>query len=208
MSRTSQAFGVVPNACESVGRAVISMCSKPSPEKPADDEPSLWAPLVTMAVALVPGLVGLLTGRLLLFPSLGPSAVMQAHLPRHGSSRIYNLVVGHLAGLVAGDLCVVALGLATQPSVFELQKLSLARVVAAALALLLATTVEVLLRARHPPAAATTLLVALGSFKPTWRDTTSVLIGVFAVAIVGDIIRRYRVRHTGEARGRRDQNLE
>lgn len=165
-------------------------------EKPAEDEPSLWSPLVTMVVALVPGIVGLLTGRLLLFPSLGPSAVMQAHLPRHGSSRAYNLIVGHLAGLVAGDVCVVVLGLASKPSVFELHVLSPARVAAAALALLLATTVEVLLRARHPPAAATTLLVALGSFKPTWRDTASVLIGVFLIAMVGELIRRSRVRRT------------
>lgn len=159
-----------------------------------DDSPSVWSPAITVAVALVPGVIGVLTGQLLLFPSLGPTVVMQAHLPRHGSSRFYNIVVAHLIGLASGDVCVFVLGLAHAPSVFATHVLTPARVIAAALALLLAITLEVTLRASHPPAAATTLLAALGSFKPNVRDTIAVITGVLIVAVVGEVVRRARVR--------------
>lgn len=159
-----------------------------------DDAPTAWAPVITVAVMSLPAIIGVLTGQLLLFPSLGPTVVLQAHLPRHASSHIYNVVLAHLIGLASGDICVIVLGLANSPSVFATRGLSEARVVAAALALLLATTVEVILRVSHPPAAATTLLAALGSFKPNGRDTASVLVGVIIVATAGEIVRRARLR--------------
>jgi CBS-domain-containing membrane protein len=51
-----------------------------------------------------------------------------------------------------------------------------------------------LLKASHPPAAATTLLVSLGGFKPTVVDATQVVVGVFIVAIAGEIFRQIRVK--------------
>jgi hypothetical protein len=53
-----------------------------------------------------------------------------------------------------------------------------------------------ILKASHPPAAATTLLVALGGFKPTWQDAATVMIGALIVAIVGEMLRRFRVKGT------------
>ena len=170
-----------------------ALLGRPTTRRREDDTPTAWAPVITVAVISVPAIVGVLTGQLLLFPSLGPTVVLQAHLPRHASSHIYNVVLAHVIGLAAGELCVIVLGLAATPSVFATRNLSEARVVAAALALLLATTVEVILRVSHPPAAATTLLAALGSFKPSARDTISVLLGVIIVATAGEVVRRARL---------------
>lgn len=145
-------------------------------------------------VILVPGLAALATGQVLLFPSLGPSALMQAHAPDHATARPYNVLVGHAVGLAAAFLFVALFGLSHAPSVFEIKRVTAARVIATALALTLAAALEVLLDAAHPPAASTTLLASLGSFKPTWPDTLDVAIGVVLVTIAGEALRRYRLR--------------
>jgi hypothetical protein len=152
----------------------------------------VWSPLVAGLIILVPGLVGLATGKVLLFPSLAPTAILQAHTPEHPSARAYNVVVAHLLGLFIGFGAVVAFGIATAPSVFELRSLSPERVGATVVAMMVALLLEHVLRATHPPAAATTLLVALGAFKPTMRDTVAVVSGVLMVAVVGEAFRRLR----------------
>ena len=159
----------------------------------------VWAPLVTALLTLAPGLVGIATGRILLFPSLGPSAFLQANQPEHPSSRFYNVVVSHLVGLGAAFVAVSLFGIAYAPSVFEMKQLTGDRVAAATLAVALAALAEKLLRAPHPPAASTTLLAALGSFHPTVRDATSVAFGVLVVAVLGELFRRARARTPEEA---------
>ena len=153
------------------------------------------SPLVAAGVTALPGLVAIASGQVLLFPSLGPSAVMQAHSPEHHSSRFYNVVVSHVVGLAAADLSVLVLGLARAPSVFQLHTVTAARVAAAVLAIALGTAVEISLDAMHPPAASTTLLVALGSFRPTLHDAALVIIGVLIVASAGEAVRQLRLRH-------------
>jgi len=155
----------------------------------------VWSPLVAGIIVLVPGLVGLATGKVLLFPSLAPTAILQAHTPEHPTARAYNVVVSHVLGLLAGFGAVAAFGIATAPSVFELRSLSPERVGASVAAVMAAMLLEKVLRAPHPPAASTTLLVALGSFKPTMRDTVAVVSGVLMVAMVGEAFRRLRLRH-------------
>lgn len=147
-------------------------------------------PLIAALITMVPGLIGLALGQVLLFPSLGPTALMQVHIPEHASSRPYNVVVSHTIGLACGLGAVELLGLAATPSVFQLHSLSLVRVLAAALAIFVGTWLEVAVRAQHPPAAATTLLVALGSFRPTLHDAAVVFSGVVIVALVGEFVKR------------------
>ena len=147
-------------------------------------------PLIAALITLVPGLFGLAVGRVLLFPSLGPTALMQVHIPEHASSRPYNVVVSHAIGLLAGFLAVYLFGLAHAPSVFALHALSLSRVLAAAVAILIGTSVEVAAKAQHPPAAATTLLAALGSFRPTVHDAAAVMAGVILVTLAGEFAKR------------------
>jgi CBS-domain-containing membrane protein len=67
-------------------------------------------------------------------------------------------------------------------------------VAAAVLAVMLAMALELIMRASHPPAAATTLLVALGSCRPTVRDTVALVVGVLLLAAVGEALRRLRLR--------------
>lgn len=167
--------------------------------QPTVKEAACWpekfgAALATALVVLVPGVVGLATGSLLLFPSLAPSALIQAHTPEHPSARLYNVIVSHFGALLCAYLAVALFGLTQAPSVFELKSLSPARVGAAVLAVFLGTLLELVLRASHPPAASTALLVALGSLKPTVRDTTAVVVGVLIVGFAGEAVRRLRLR--------------
>ncbi|HWG75826.1 MAG TPA: HPP family protein [Steroidobacteraceae bacterium] len=151
------------------------------------------APLATALALVLPGVIALLTHRVFLFASLGPTAVTLAHQPLHPSARAYNAVLGHLLGLGVGFAVVAVLGLAYAPSVFELHAISGARVGAALLAIALAVLGELLLNARHPPAAATTLLVALGSFHPTATDSIAVVGGVLSLVIAAELVRRARL---------------
>jgi len=129
----------------------------------------VWTPVAAALVVAVPGLAGLATGRLLLLPSLAPTALMQAHSADDPSAGLRNVVLSHLLGLGSAFAAVALLGMARAPSVFEVGALSGPRVAAAVLAVALAAALEMLLRVSHPPAASTTLLAALGSFPATTR---------------------------------------
>ena len=163
---------------------------------------SFHTAVLSAAVTAVPGIVALLTGQLLLFPSLGPTAVMLSYEPEHRSARIYNVIVSHIGGLLSDFAAVWLFGLAHTPSIFHVRVLSVPRVAAAVLAILLAVLLELALDAAHPPATATTLLAALGSFRPTWHDGLAVTAGVLIVAMAGELgryaQRRLRAAHAHE----------
>ena len=150
----------------------------------------LWVPLASGIALGVPGLIALLTHHLILFASLGPTSVMIAQQPQLSSTKPYNAIVGHMAGLGAGFFAVWVLGIAAQPSVFIAHEVSGARVCAALLAIAVATGLEIILKAQHPPGAATTLLAALGSFRLGWTDTWEVLVGVVAVTLAGELLQK------------------
>lgn len=147
-------------------------------------------------VVLVPGLIGLATGQLLLFPSLAPTAAIQANDPEDRSARFYNVFAGHVGGLASACAVVTCLGLSDVPSVFETHHLSAIRVIAAVLSVTLALFIEKALKAFHPTAASTTLLVVLGSFRPTLHDAAQIVVGVLIVASVGEVFRRVRLRQS------------
>lgn len=149
----------------------------------------LWVPLASAAAIGVPGVIAVLTHHLILFASLGPTAVMITQQPLLAATKPYNTIVGHMIGLGAGFLAVWALGIAAQPSVFTVHMVSGLRLGAAVLAIAIAMAVELLLKAKHPPAASTTLLAALGSFRLDWTYTWEVLVGVVAVTLAGELLR-------------------
>ncbi|BDP43735.1 hypothetical protein DAETH_37040 (plasmid) [Deinococcus aetherius] len=158
---------------------------------------ALWAPLSAGALILVIGLFGLAAHQPLLFPSLGPTAFLQTETPDQPSARPYHVVVGHLVGLLAGFFAVWVFGATGAPSVLATHDLTAPRVWASVLAVALTLLGGLVLHASHPPAAATTLLASLGGFPPTVRSTVTVMGGVLLVTLLGEVLRRLRLRQTG-----------
>lgn len=155
---------------------------------------AVWSPLAVGALLGVVGLIGLAAGQPWLFPSLGPTAYLQAEQPGQKASRFYDTVVGHLVGFAAGVAAVLLFGASGAPSVLADKEVAAVRVGAAALSGVLTMLGLALLKASHPPATATTLLVALGGFEPTWRAPGQVAAGVAIVAALGEGVRYLRRR--------------
>lgn len=153
---------------------------------------TLWSPLVGAILMAVVGLLSVLVGQPWLFPSLGPTAYLQAESPALHRSKPYNIVLGHAVGVVAGFAAVFLFMAYNDPVVLTDKTITLGRALAAALALALTIGGAYLLRASHPPAGATTLLVALGSIK-TLEDVLHLAIGVILIVLVGEVLRRVRV---------------
>jgi HPP family len=159
---------------------------------------SIWAPLSSGLLLLIVGVAGLLVGRPWLLPSLGPTAVLQTENSAHPTSRAWNVIAGHLGGLVAGFIGVLLFQASDAPVVLVAKQLAPERVGASVVAIALTVLFGVLLRASHPPAAATTLLVSLGSIA-TLVDALNLVAGVVIIAIVGELVRRARLGRTAPA---------
>ncbi len=153
----------------------------------------VWAPLAAGGLMLLIGAVALAAGQPYLFPSLGPTAFLQAEYPDHRTSRAYHVVVGHLVGLAAGVLAVWVTGAGATPAALAGGQLTPARVAAAALAVPATMALQMLLRASHPPAVATTLLVALGAFRASGHDAVAIAVGVALIGLLGDVLRQVRL---------------
>ncbi|MCU1569918.1 MAG: hypothetical protein JWR33_659 [Naasia sp.] len=120
-----------------------------------------YAAALCLVVLALSGAMGLALTQPWLFPSLGPTVMLFFESPEQPASRPLNALVGHGVGLVAGIACLLALGLAGQPSVPE-AGLTLPYLVAGALSVAITTLVLTLITLPHPPAGATTLIVSLG----------------------------------------------
>lgn len=154
---------------------------------------AVWGPTAVGGLLLAVGLIALAAGQPWLFPSLGPTAFLQAEQPSQRSSRFYNTVVGHLVGLAAGVAAVLLLGASAAPGVMAAGDLTPVRLWAAVLSAVLTMPALALLKASHPPAAATMLLVALGGLPPTWRTAGTVAAGVLILAALGEGVRYLRL---------------
>ncbi len=96
----------------------------------------IWAPLVSGGLMLIVGLLGLWAHQPWIFPSLGPTAFLQAEQPNLPVSTFHNTVIGHFIGLGAGLLSVFVLGATTAPGVLCTGELVPVRVGAAVLAVI------------------------------------------------------------------------
>jgi hypothetical protein len=153
----------------------------------------VWAPLVSGVLMLVPGMLAIVTGQVWLFPSLGPTAFLQAEAPSLRMSKLYNTLVGHFVGIVAGYFAIIALGLNGADSVFVIHHVSPGRMWASVIAVTLTLAGQVIFKAAHAPAAATTLLITMGGFQRKWIDVADLAVGILVVALLGEILRRIRV---------------
>ncbi len=153
----------------------------------------LWVPVVGGGLLVLCGMLGLAAGQMWLFPSLGPTAFMQAAYPKHVSARFYNVLAGHAIGIGAAALAVWTFGLEDQTAVFLHQNLAWRHIWASGLALALTLFLQQVFQASHPPAGATALLLTLGEFKLNGHDLSVILVGVFLLAVIGELLRRARV---------------
>lgn len=106
-------------------------------------------------------LLAMVSGTPLVFPSLGPSTLMLFFHPMAPRSSPRNTLCGHAIGIVCGYSALWLMGLEHENSAMQ-EGVTLARVLAAALALSVTGALIILLGVVHPPAGATTLIVALG----------------------------------------------
>ncbi|MFL5755152.1 MAG: HPP family protein [Chloroflexota bacterium] len=158
----------------------------------------VWSPLASGFVILVVAAVSLLVGRPFLFPSLGPTAALVASEPAQPSSRGWNILVGHLGGLIAAVVGLLVFGAFGAPTLFADKVLDPGRAGASVLAIALTVLVGILARASHPPAAATVLLVTLGGIR-TFEDGLNLVIGVVIVTALGELVRRIRLERRSPA---------
>ena len=150
-----------------------------------------WAAAMSAILILVAGAVTLATAQPWLFAALGPTAVVIASSPGQPSSRFHSVVVGHLSALLCGWMVVVLVG---APGTGTMTDIGVARVWASAMAVAITTLVQPSLRAYHPPAAATALLVTLGAYHLTWKNSLSMMGGVVIVALMGEWFQRIRLK--------------
>jgi hypothetical protein len=139
--------------------------------------------------------IGWATKQPVIFASLGPTAYELVEQPQARSSRAYNIIVGHLVGLGAGFLSIYLLHAFFEPNVIATGIVSPRRVWAIALAASLTTLVTLILKSVQPAALATTLLISLGSMQ-TLRDAVAIVAGVLIITVIGEPVRRFRLKYT------------
>lgn len=151
------------------------------------------APLLEGGLLLVIGVVGLAIRQPLIFASLGPTAYEMVEKPESPSSRPYHIFAGHMIGLAAGFAAVAMLHAWSEPKVLSSGAMTATRVWVCVVGAALTVFFTLLCKAGQPAALATNLLVCLGSFE-TLHDAFLVAGAVALLIVLGEPIRRLRVR--------------
>lgn len=131
--------------------------------------------------------------RPLIFASLGPTAYELVETPERKSARPYNVVAGHLVGVLAGFLGLYAADAWRAPAISS-GAIGWQRIGAVIVASAATVAVTLLLKATQPAALSTTLLVSLGSLQ-TWQDGFYIMGGVLAVLLAGYPVRMWRLHN-------------
>ena len=149
---------------------------------------ALYTFVASLLALAVSGLAAYAFRQPLLFPSLGPTALLFFEQPLAKLSSPRNTLIGHLVAVLAGAVSLAVFGLLDHPSILT-EGVTLARTGAAALSLALTGAVLLVLRSSHPPTGATTLIVSLGLLQ-TPLEMTMLMIGVVILTIAGWAINR------------------
>lgn len=137
----------------------------------------------SVAVLGIAGLLALGADETLLFPSLGPTAMLFFARPLPPETSVGTTVLAHWIGIVVGLGCLLAFGIRDDgPAVTS--GLTVPRVAAAALSVGLTAAALRLVKSPHAPAGASTLIVSLGLLTSTMQLTMMAL-SVVLVALVG-----------------------
>jgi len=151
-----------------------------------------WGAAMSAILILVAGALSLATSQPWLFAALGPSVVVIVTSPGHPTSRFHSVVVGHLSALLCAWLVITLVG-ASGAGMLD-GNVNVARVWASAMAVAMTTLLQPTLRANHPPSAATALLVTLGAYHLTWKNSLSMMGGVVVIALMGEWFQRIRLK--------------
>ena len=151
-----------------------------------------WGAAMSAILILVAGALTLATSQPWLFAALGPTAVVIATSPGQPTSRFHSVVVGHLSALLCAWLVVVLVG-ASSAGMAD-ANVNVARVWASAMAVAVTALLQPTLRAYHPPSAATALLITLGAYHLTWKNSLSMMGGVVVIALMGEWFQRIRMK--------------
>ena len=153
----------------------------------------VWGPFWEALLILVAGLTALWSGHPWLFSSLGPTAYELTEKPELRSARAYNILVGHAVGIACGFAAVAATHAWYVPTTNANAFPTVARVCAATIAVFATVLINLLLKSGQPAALATTLLISLGNMQ-TAASALWLFIGVLIITILGEPIRRVRLR--------------
>ena len=151
-----------------------------------------WGAAMSAILILVAGALTLATSQPWLFAALGPSVVVIVSAPGNPSSRFHSVVVGHLSALLCAWLVVILVG-ATGGGIGD-GGVTVARVWGSAMAVAMTALLQPTLRANHPPSAATALLITLGAYHLTWKNSLSMMGGVVVIALMGEWFQRIRLK--------------
>lgn len=152
----------------------------------------LIAPVLEAALILVLALAGWLSHTPMVFASLGPTAFEIIEAPERPSARPYNILAGTVIALLASFTALWLTKAWSAPAVSSLG-VPLSRVWAGTLAAMLTVFGTLLIRATQPAALSTSLLVSLGVMQ-TMKDAAIILISITAIVVIGEPIRRLRMR--------------
>ena len=89
---------------------------------------SLFAPMASGFLILIAGMLGIAFHRAWLFASLGPTAFQLGEYPEQKSSRIYNVIAGHMIGLSMGLAALAIFNAWGAPKVLSTHHLTAVRV--------------------------------------------------------------------------------
>jgi hypothetical protein len=154
----------------------------------------LWVPVVSAALVVLVGAVGVWLKQPWLFAGLAPTILMIAANPGHETTTFRAIVVGHLAAVACAYLALLLLNATAAPTLLVTRVVPMDRVWASAAALAMLVIVQPQLKAFHPPAAATALLVTLGAYRMTGKTPLALIGAVVLVAVASELLKRVRPR--------------
>lgn len=155
----------------------------------------LLAPLCEAGLLLVAGIAAMLLHQPFFFASLGPTAYELTETPERQSARPYNVIVGHLVGVISGFVALAVTHAWSVPAVTT-HNIAWARVLAAMIAALLTVAGTLLIKATQPAALSTTLLVATGTLQRL-QDGPVIMGAILLITAIGEPLRRWRLASMG-----------
>lgn len=161
------------------------------------------APLCEAALLFLAALIAWATHKPLIFASLGPTAYELVETPERKSARPYNVVVGHLVGVLAAFLALWAMDAWSTPGIGQ-GTIGWPRIGAVVLAAGITVVVTLLIKATQPAALSSTLLISLGNMQ-TWQDGFMIMGGVLIVLLAGEPVRKWRLRNKEKIRKEAEQ---